>query len=112
MNNIDERKLLPIIRNAVSGQDGYRQQFVDAIQPFFDAFLASGLEKDERKGWTFDLTFFNMSLADKEPFRSALLSTSSDWAFFPESKDDCTYVIPGQGLIKIHLHSFLWNYGA
>lgn len=108
----NERDLLSPIRNAVTGLAWTRGPFITAISPLFEAFLQSGQEKDEYAGWCFNLTFLNKTIADQKPYHEALYANNPDWVFFPEGKDDCTYVIPGKGLIKIHLFSFLWNYGV
>ena len=105
----NERHLLPIIRDAVTDPERSLTHTMEGILPLYEEFLASGKDKDEYRGWAFDLIFNNAAQSDYEPFRSAIASTDSDWNFFSESKDDCTYAVPGKGLIKIHLHSFLWN---
>ena len=109
MKITDERKLLPIIRDAVNIHDQNISRFKDAIMPLFEAFIETGNEKDEYHGWCFNVVFINATISDCEPYRSAIFSGDEEMKFFSEGKDDCTYSVPNLGLIKIHLHSFLWN---
>jgi hypothetical protein len=83
---------------------------MEEISPLYDRFIAAGIDKDEYHGYTFALEFINAALSDCEPYWSSISPDDSLWKFFPEGKDDCTYAVPGKGLIKIHLYSFLWNY--
>ena len=106
----DERQLLPLVRDAATGREYAIAPFIEAISPLFEDFLTSGLEKDKYEGYTFGLSFFKPSMPECEPYLSALSATDSSWLFFNEGKDYCTYVVPGKGIIKIIICSFLWHY--
>lgn len=106
----DERQLLPIVRDAATGREYAIAPFVEAISPLFEVFLTSGLEKNIYEGYTFGLSFFKPSMPECEPYLSALSATDSSWLFFNEGKDSCTCVVPGKGIIKIILCSFLWYF--
>ena len=110
MKLTNERQLLPIVRDAVTNHERALPRFMEEISPLYDRFIASGIDKDTYRGYTFSLEFINASLPDCEPYLSAISSSDSSWKFFPEGKDDGIYVVPGKGIIKIHLCSFLWNY--
>lgn len=105
----NERQLLPIIRNAVIHPNNDLSQFIDTICPLFDSFLIGDLDQDEYRGWTFDILFFKATCSECETYHSAIMSSDPLWLFFSEGKEDCSYVIPQKGLIRIHLHSFLWQ---
>lgn len=104
-----ERQFLPIVKAAVLGREHDKESFLDFILPIFDAFLSSNTPKDEYQGWSFNILFVNAALSDCEPYGSEVMSGDSKWYYHLEGKDDCAYVIPKKGLIKLHLHSFLWN---
>lgn len=110
MDIIDERGILRVVRDAVGNQESASPQFKEVLSPLFDAFIESGIEKDIYRGWAFDLEFINASLSDCKPYEDAVSSINPVWNVFLESKDDCTCVVPSKGLIKIHLHSFLWSF--
>ena len=106
----DDRQLLPIVRGAATGSEYAIAPFIQAISPLFEVFLTSGLEKDKYEGYTFGLSFFKPSMPECEPYLSALSATDPSWVFFNEGKDNCTYVVPGKGIIKIIICSFLWHF--
>ena len=106
----EERQLLPIVRDAVTYHEQALPRFMEAISPLYDRFIAAGIERDTYSGWAFDLEFINSASSDCEPYRSTISSAEQTWKFFPEAKDACIYAVPGKGIIKIHLHSFLWSY--
>lgn len=105
----NERQLLPTVRDAVSGRASAISPLVDAIGPLFEQFIKGDQEKDIYRGWAFNLTFIKKAIVECEPYLSGIPTGSPEWLFFGEGKDDCTYAIPGKGVIKIHLLSFLWN---
>ena len=106
----DERQLLPIVRDAASGREHAITPFLEAISPLFESFLASGMEKDKYEGYTFGLSFYKSSSPECEPYLSTLSATNPQWIFYDEGKDRCTYVVPGKGIIKIIICSFLWSF--
>ena len=106
----DERKLLSTIRNAVVGSEPAKKIFYGAFSPMFSQFIESGTEHDSYNGWAFNISFFIKTHAECELYHSAIQSSDSIWQHIPIGKDDCVYVIPNKGIIKIHLHSYLWNY--
>ena len=110
MEHIDERNLLRVVREVVTNHESALPLFKEVISPLYDAFFVSGIDKDIYRGWAFDLEFINASLSDCKPYEDEISSTDSTWKVFSESQDDCTCVVPGKGLIKIHLYSFLWNF--
>lgn len=109
LNTYNERQLLPIVLDAVNNPNSATSSFVEVVVPLFDQFLNSDKEKDEYHGWAFDMTFIKASHIDCEPYRLALSSGVPGWKRISGGKDDCTCAFPGKGVIRIHLHSFLWN---
>ena len=103
MNIPNERKILPIVRNAVKGDS--LQEFIEMISAEFDCFVSSGKESDNYKGWSFDIEFQS---ARSDGYKEFTLS-DSEINYLPKTNDDCSIVISGKGLINIHLHSFLWR---
>lgn len=103
----NERLLLPAVRNAVSGMS---DSFISSVGPLFESFLNSEQDQDKYNGWAFDLSFYKAPHNACDNYLSALSLETTDRLFYSEGKVDCTFVIPGKGIIIIHLHSFLWNY--
>ena len=110
MDLIDERSILRVVREVVSNQESALPQFKEVISPLFDVFIESGKENDRYRGWAFNMEFINALKSDCNPYKDEVSSTNPAWKVFSESKDDCTCVVPSKGLIKIHLHGFLWNF--
>lgn len=106
----NERALLTTIRNAVEGKEPAQKAFYEIFYPMFNHFINSGAEQDKYKGWTFDMSFFKITHTECELYSSVMHSSLMEWKYISIGKDDCVYVIPNKGIIKIHLHSFLWNY--
>lgn len=106
----NERELLTTIRYAVEGKDSAQKDFYEKIYPMFNHFVNSGAEQDIYKGWTFDVSFFKITHTECELYRSVMHSSLMEWKYISIGKDDCVYAIPNKGIIKIHLHSFLWNF--
>ena len=109
MNIPNERKLLSAIRNAEAGGDSAQKSFYELFYPKYCLFYDSDEEQDTYKGWTFDISFYRNTHTECELYRSVMQSSLIEWKFISLGKDDCVYVIPNKGIIKIHLHSFLWN---
>lgn len=84
--------------------------FISSVGPLFESFLNSEQDQDKYNGGAFDLSFYKAPLNECANYLSAISLQTTDWMFYSEGKDDCTIVIPGKGIIIIHLHSFLWNY--
>ena len=110
MDLIDERSILRVVRDTVNNNESALLQFKEVISPLFDVFIGSGKENDSYRGWAFDMEFINASISDYKSYKDEVSSTDPTWKVFSESKDDCTCVVPSKGLIKIHLHSFLWSF--
>lgn len=104
-----ERDILPVVRETVSGNVKAMPRFIEVMNPLIDDFVSRGMEVDEYHGWALSLKFLSPSNAECEPFQPSLGSQASGWKYIPEGKNDCAYVVPGKGVIKIHLFSFLWN---
>lgn len=103
MKGINERELLPIVRAAISGNNGEIRIFMEAIEPIIKDFIQTGRPIYEYKGWAFDLTFMNeLSLVKDNPEES--------YSVVHENKDDYSFQVSGRTVIKVHFHSFLWNF--
>ena len=97
----NERSILPIVRNAVNGYS--LQELIKVISAKFDEFISSEKERDKYSGWSFDIEFVSAHSSDYNEY--PLLN--SGLQYVPKTKEDCTIVVSGKGLINIHLHSFL-----
>lgn len=105
----NERQILSAVRSAVSGCGISLDGFVNTIGPLFEQFMQENKEFDEYKGWCFDLTFIRATVSECRPYLSGLSLESDSWRYFSEGKNGCIYAIPEKGIIKIHLHDFLWS---
>lgn len=103
MKGINERELMPIIRAAISGNEGEIRIFMKAIEPITIDFIQTGRTIDEYKGWAFDMTFLNELSQVND-------NLEESYSVVHESKDDYLFQVSGRTIIKVHFHSFLWNY--
>lgn len=104
MTGINEKELLPIIRSAVTGNINRVNAFIEAITPILTKFFLSGLATDGYHGWAYNLTLIN------EQSDSLEYSDTSSWTVAPDGNDDYSFLLSSKVVIRLHFHSFLWNF--
>jgi hypothetical protein len=108
MKRFNERDLLSMVRNPAICNDDC------ALFELYKQFEQGEGSSDHYRGWCFDLSFFKSTAPECQECTSTLLRpvelTAASWKLYRLSKNDMILQHHSGGMIKIHLHSYLWEY--
>lgn len=109
----DERELLPYVRDRYHTIGDGRSPS-HPLRVMFEDFLQSNLEHDEYRGWTFNLDFVKATSSSFHEFlqqETNRASLTNDWYIIQTTeREDIVLLFRDEGLIRIHLFSYLWTY--
>ena len=116
MKIVDERELLPFINHQWQRKPAKE---LSILLTYFGRFLESGQDEDTYNGYVYDLRFLKCSSKNYTAVSSGIsqdntLDLGGCILYGGLEKDESYIVIAQKGLIKIHMHSFLFynNFGV